>query len=283
MQGYDLIKDMGSIDDELVAGALQGKALRGWRAPSRWLAAAACVAVAALVGWGVWKGAKPQVDVPADETIEAPVTEESEAEVQLTEEQTDIEVEAPQTEPSPEPGVNEEPISNTVAESVVVSNPEIEPEPVSNPNENDPISESSAAFSPVLTTDPDESFVTTPMIESYDGDYPEACYDYAVDNGTVGYSQPLMDAMAEYGDTVLYRVYADIFKNGVQLAASDPEVMEQLSSLLEQGIISAYESVYQDGNFVVAYPTLHATYDQLQNFKADSGHGWMLFLYAEKV
>ena len=279
MQGYDLVKDMGLVDDELVQGALKGKAAAGWRVPNRWLAAAACVAMAALVGWGVWKGIGTQASEPTSQ----PMSEESEAEVLTKEESTDIAVEAPDVVTEPVPGVDEEPASNSEIEPEPVSNPEIETEPVTNPNEDDPISESSAAFAPVLATDPDEGFVTTPMIESYDGDYPEACYDYAVDNGAVGFSQPLMDAMAEYGDTVLYRVYADIFKDGVQLSASDPEVMEQLSALLEQGIISAYESVYQDGNFVVAYPTLHATYDQLQNFKADSGHGWMLFLYAERV
>ena len=254
MQGFDLVKDMGFVDDDLVQGALKGTAATGWRAPSRWLAAAACVVVAALVGWGVWQGTKPQVDVPADEPIEVPVTEEQEAEVQPAEEPI-VETEQPE-----------------ISGEVEVA--EIEPQP---------ISETSSAFVPNIT-DPDvEAYPTETMIESFTGDYPEACYDYAVDNGAVGYSQPLADAMEYYGDTVLYRVYVDIFKNGVQLAPDDAEVTELMYSLVDQGIVSAIETVYQDKQPVATYNTLHATYDQLQQFQGDPNHGWMLFLYAERV
>ena len=249
MQGNDLFEDMGYVDDDLVEGALKAKASSGWRAPSRWLAAAACLAVAALVGWSVWSAVKP---VPAQPEPE-PVTEEAETEKEPVEEPIEIEVEQPEISVEPE-----------VAE--------IEPQP---------ISETSSAFAPIITEPDAEAYPTQTMIESYPGDGTEA--DYAVNNGQVGYSLPLSDAMAEYGDTVLYRVYVEIFKNGVQLAPEDPEVLELLTSLLEDGIISAYESVYQDGNFVVAYPTLHATYDQLQQFQGDPNHGWMLFLYAERV
>lgn len=79
------------------------------------------------------------------------------------------------------------------------------------------------------------------------------------------------------------RVYVEILKNGVQLAPEDPEVVELLSSLLEDSIISAYESVYQDGDLVTTYPTLHATYEQLHRLQGDPNHGWMLWLYAERA
>ena len=251
MQGYDLVKDMGLVDDELVAGALEAHVSGGWRAPSRWLAAAACVAVAALVGWGVWQGAKPQVDEP----IEAPVSEEQEAEVQPAEEPI-VEHEAPE-------------ISIEVIDAA-----EIEPQP---------ISETSSAFAPNIADPDEEAYPTLTMIESYPSDGTEACYDYAVDNGAVGFSVQLTDAMDELGDSVLYRVYVEIFKDGVQLAPDDPEVSELMTSLINDGIVSAIETVYQNNQPVATYDTLHATYDQLQNFKADSGHGWMLFLYAERV
>ena len=252
MQGYDLVKDMGLVDDELVQSALKGKASsRGWRSPSRWLAAAACVAVAALVGWGVWQGTKPQVEEP----IEMPVTEEQEAETEPIEEPIEIEVEQPEIS----------------AESEVA---EIEPQP---------ISETSSAFLPNITEPDEEAYPTLTMIESYPGDGTEAYYDYAVNNGAVGYSQPLTDAMTYYGDAVLYRVYVEIFKDGVQLAPDDAEVTELMYSLVNDGIVSAIETVYQDKQPIATYNTLHATYDQLQQFQGDPNHGWMLFLYAERV
>ena len=250
MQGFDLVKGMGCIDDELVGDALKEKAALGWRAPSRWLAAAACVAAAALVGWGVWQAGQ------AGSKIAPPVTEEGpEAENQPIEEPVEIEVEQPE-----------------VSGEVEVA--ETEPQPVS---------ESSGAFLPNITEPDVEAYPTTTMIEDYPGDGAEACYDYAVDNGAVAYSVPLQDAMAEYGDMVLYRVYVEIFKDGVQLAPDDPEVSELMYSLINDGIVSAIETVYQDNQPVATYNTLHATYDQLRNFKADSAHGWMLFLYAERV
>ena len=254
MQGYDLVKGMGYVDDELVQGAMKEKAAIGWRVPGRWLAAAACVAVAALVGWGVWQGTKPQVEISVDEPIEAPVTEEQEAEVQ----------------PAEEPIVEHEAPEFSIE---VVEVPEVE---------SQPISETSSAFQPNIT-EPDEAYPTLTMIESYPSDGTEACYDYAVDNGVVGYSVQLTDAMDELGDAVLYRVYVEIFKDGVQLAPDDAEVTELMYSLVNQGIVSAIERVYQDNQPVATYDTLHATYDQLQQFQGDPNHGWMLFLYAERV
>ena len=267
MQGYDLVKDMGLVDDELVAGALEARAVGGWRSPSRWLAAAACLAVAALVGWGVWQGSKPKVEVPAEEgpSTEAPVVVEPTVDVPVTEESE------AETAPAEDPIVEQEAPEISIE---VIDAAEIEPQP---------ISETSSAFAPNITDPDEEAYPTLTMIESYPSDGAEACYDYAVDNGAVGFSVPLTDAMDELGDAVLYRVYVEIFKDGVQLAPDDPEVVELMTSLINDGIVSAIETVYQNNQPVATYDTLHATYDQLQNFKADSGHGWMLFLYAERV
>ena len=276
MQGYDLVKDMGLIDDDLLEGALVAKAAPGgWRAPSRWLAAAACVAVAALVGWGAWQAGTKTAPPVAGEEGEAgkpspvPVIEEAEAEIELVE--LNEEPVVIETEPI------EEPIEIEVEQPEVSGGMEVaETEPL-------PTDETSSAFLPNIT-DPDvEAYPTTTMIEDYPGDDMEACYDMAVNNGAVAYSVPLQDAMAEYGDTVLYRVYVDIFKDGVQLAPDDPEVTELMTSLIDQGIVSAIETTYQDKQPVATYNTLHATYDQLQQFQADSAHGWMLWLYAERV
>ena len=248
MQGNDLFEDMGYVDDDLVDGALKAKASRGWRASSRWLAAA-CVAVAVLVGWGVWSGTKPA------QPTQKPVSEEAEAENEVAEGR--IEIVAAQTE---------------VSEVSEVA--EIEPMPVS---------ETNGTFGPAITEPDAEVYPTKTMIESYPSDGTEACYDYAVDNGTVGYSVLLTNAMDELGDAVLYRVYVEIFKDGVQLAADDPEVSELMTSLINDGIVSAIETVYKDEQPVATYDTLHATYGQLQQFQGDPNHGWMLFLYAERA
>lgn len=72
MKGYDLLKGMGHIDDSLVEEALTAEQslrepvrepkrgfwerLAAWPARTRWVAAAACVAIAVFAGWGISQG-----------------------------------------------------------------------------------------------------------------------------------------------------------------------------------------------------------------------------------
>ena len=70
MKGYDLLKGMGHIDDDLVAEALEAEAaavpqerkvvrlsrFAGWSAARRWGTAAAAVAVLCLAGLGAFGG-----------------------------------------------------------------------------------------------------------------------------------------------------------------------------------------------------------------------------------
>ncbi|MBQ1580810.1 MAG: hypothetical protein IIZ86_06745, partial [Firmicutes bacterium] len=114
-------------------------------------------------------------------------------------------------------------------------------------------------------------------------DAPDGCYA-APKNGEAGYSEPLRAAMKEYGDDAVYRVWVDIFKDEVQLDPDDPEVAELLVAFGREHNITTAIETYTDANGADhVYPTLHATYEQLQNFAADEAHGWMLFLYDERV
>ena len=115
-------------------------------------------------------------------------------------------------------------------------------------------------------------------------DAPDGCY-VAPKNGEIGYSEPLRAAMKEYGDKVVYRIFVDLFADEKQLALDDPE---DAAALLRdvaggQNITTAIETYTDAEGMEHIYPTMHATYEQLQNFTADEAHGWMLFLYDERV
>ena len=132
----------------------------------------------------------------------------------------------------------------------------------------------------------DEEFdAVTEMIENYPGDYSYACYAVPA-AGEVGYSQPLQDAMAEYHGEATYRVFVDIFEDGAEtpLKGDDPKVAKLLKALSDDyGIVTALEKATGPDGKKTVYPTLHATFEQLRKFPGDAEHGWMLFLYGERV
>ena len=122
------------------------------------------------------------------------------------------------------------------------------------------------------------------MISSYgDMGSVDACYA-APKNGEVCCSIPLrnaMDALKQYGDDVLYRVYVDLFEGEQPLEWSDVLIDKFSSEFGAQGPIVAIETVLQDGEAQRTAFTLHATYDQLQSLRAPEGYGLMLLLYDE--
>ena len=122
------------------------------------------------------------------------------------------------------------------------------------------------------------------MISSYgDMGSVDACYA-APKNGEVCCSIPLrnaMDALKQYGDDILYRVYVDLFEDEQPLEWSDVLIDKFSSEFGAQGPIVAIETVLQDGEAQRTAFTLHATYDQLQSLRAPEGYGLMLFLYDE--
>ena len=284
MKGYDLIKGMGYIDDEFVEEALNaeaagapaaqkeksgfGEKLKAFffgRSAGRWVAAAACLAIAVYAGWGITQNSKdaaPQASEPMYMSDSAKNAEDKEIYYA---------------------GAAE-------AEEDVMEDAQVEAEEADEPRETEPAEAPaemtvSVASAPAALEPDEELDAVTEMIESYPGDYSSACY-VVPGPGEVGYSMPLQDAMAEYDRTVTYRVFVDIFKEGEEtpMDGGDKEVAKLLDMLYrDYGITTALEKVKDANGKKHVYPTLHATFDQLRRFPGDEDHGWMLFLYDEKA
>ena len=284
MKGYDLLKGMGHIDDNLVAEALEAevaaapeerKVVRlsrfaGWSAARRWGTAVAAVAVLCLAGLGAF-GGMGQSSKDATPAAGAPmlgVTQEGEQKNTMN---LGLTAESAEEEDAPE--MAEEPAE--VAELDEAAPAETEPLPTEGVEM--PTSDSYA----YAGMDAD-AYNGKTLVSAYP-DAPDGCYA-APKNGEAGYSEPLRAAMKEYGDDAVYRVWVDIFKDEVQLDPDDPEVAELLVAFGREHNITTAIETYTDANGADhVYPTLHATYEQLQNFAADEAHGWMLFLYDERV
>ncbi len=121
------------------------------------------------------------------------------------------------------------------------------------------------------------------MISSYPED---AVYCYAAPkNGEFFCSAPLVHAMEEYGDEVLYRVVVEIFRDGnmvreqVTERISGEEKLEW-SRLEELGYMVAWEQ-YDDGQEQRRYFMLHATKEQLEEFAVNEEYGYMLRFFDE--
>ncbi|MBR3718636.1 MAG: hypothetical protein IKN20_02105 [Firmicutes bacterium] len=293
MKGYDLLKGMGHIDDDLVAEALEAEAaavpqerkvvrlsrFAGWSAARRWGTAAAAVAVLCLAGLGVFGGmgqsAKDAVPAEAPMLGMSQTTEEKNAALGSGMEIAEAVPESAEEESAME--MAEEPAIESEADEAA-------------PAETEPLPAEAAAGVEIPAS---ESYAYAGMDEdAYNGktlvsgypDAPEGCYA-SPKNGEVGYSEPLRAAMKEYGDEVVYRVFVDLFADEKQLALADPE---EAAALLQevaggQNITTAIETYTDADGTDHVYPTMHATYEQLQNFEADDAHGWMLFLYDERV
>lgn len=278
MKGQDLLKGMGYIDDKLVEEALlderpaaaQEKASAGFweklrelfgeRASRRWVTAVACLAVVIVAGWGISQGGR-MGSMDAAPASAPMLGEQKDASLSAGLEETAAE----EAEPADAPETEED------AVSVASNGIEYAGAPAEMPME--PAAE-------------DEEFdAVTEMIENYPGDYSYASYAVPA-AGEVGYSQPLQDAMAEYHGEATYRVFVDIFEDGAEtpLKGDDPKVAKLLKALSDDcGIVTALEKATGPDGKKTVYPTLHATFEQLRKFPGDAEHGWMLFLYGERV
>ena len=288
MKGYDLLKGMGHIDDDLVAEALEAevsavpqerKVVRlsrfaGWSAARRWGTAVAAVAVLCLAGLGAFGGmGQSSKDALPAEAPMLGVTQEGEQKNTALGSGMEIAEAAPESEEDASMEMAEEPAE--VADLDEAAPAETEPLPTEGVEM--PTSDSYA----YAGMDAD-AYNGKALVSAYP-DAPDGCYA-APKNGEAGYSEPLRAAMKEYGDDAVYRVWVDIFKDEVQLDPDDPEVAELLVAFGREHNITTAIETYTDANGADhVYPTLHATYEQLQNFAADEAHGWMLFLYDERV
>ena len=284
MKGYDLLKGLGHIDDDLLAEALEAevatapeerKVVRlsrfaGWSAARRWGTAVAAVAVLCLAGLGAF-GGMGQSSKDATPAAGAPmlgVTQEGEQKNTMN---LGLTAESAEEEDAPE--MAEEPAEAAELDEAAPA----ETEPLPTEGVEMPTSDSYA----YAGMDAD-AYNGKTLVSAYT-DAPDGCYA-APKNGEAGYSEPLRAAMKEYGDDAVYRVWVDIFKDEVQLDPDDPEVAELLVAFgREHNITTAIETYTDAEGMEHIYPTLHASYEQLQNFAADEDHGWMLFLYDERV
>ncbi|MBQ9458761.1 MAG: hypothetical protein IJU66_02400 [Oscillospiraceae bacterium] len=133
----------------------------------------------------------------------------------------------------------------------------------------------------IMSTDAAKELPVVPWVESYPMDV-EACYT-APKNGEVGYSIPLGEAMEEYGDNARYRVVVDRFQDEQPMDPTGDEVEAEMDRLAAVGIVSAYERLYDHDVQERAYFTIHATRYELEHFPPSDDYGYMLFLYSERV
>jgi hypothetical protein len=267
MKGFDLLKGLGYLDDDLVEEALaepekeKGKLLT-FPARWRWVAAAACLAIAFFAGWGVSQHGMASAPM-ADQAKNA-----ADSEIYYTGAMEEGELEDSLVVAAAEP-----------AEAEPAEAPEMDAD---EPRESEPAA--TPAEAPMAMESDEELAAVSEMIEGHPGDYSAYCYAVPA-AGQTGYSVALQDAMAEYDETVTYRVYVDIFRNGEEtpLPGDDKEVAELLAMLSKKyGIVTALEKGKDANGKKQVYPTLHATFDQLRRFPADEDHGWMLYLYDER-
>lgn len=112
--------------------------------------------------------------------------------------------------------------------------------------------------------------------------------DMAVEEGGACFSKALEEAMEHYGDTVRYRVFIDLYSDGVQISSGSEQAIEEAQRLCDMDYIVALETFTQTedhGEYVTTnatyYFTLHAEYEQLKNFAAAEDLGYYIMLYDE--
>ena len=112
--------------------------------------------------------------------------------------------------------------------------------------------------------------------------------DIAVNNGEICFSESLLSAMNEYGDTANYRVLIELFQDSVQISNSPETATQEIQRLIDMGLIVPVEIIKHEenhGDYVTVttdyYLTLHATYEQLKDFLPSDNLGYSFMLYDE--
>ena len=118
------------------------------------------------------------------------------------------------------------------------------------------------------------------MVSSYDAAYGNC---NTPENGDSCISEALKMAMEEYNSGRLYRVTVELFRNGTQIAENSQEVSAEIDRLSKAGYITAFETAYQDRVPVRSWITLHATFDQINEFPTNADYGYALYLYDERL
>ena len=108
-----------------------------------------------------------------------------------------------------------------------------------------------------------------------------AAEDIAVNDGSVVLSDALQQALSEYGDSGLYRVSVELFRDGVQLAEDSPEAAEIMDRLAGFGYVTAIETFTDAAGEETVRNTLHLTAADLETFRGGEDFGVLLRLYEE--
>jgi len=326
MTGQELFLGLNEIDEALLAEALREN--RRFSGGRRWAALAACLALAALTAFGVWRWREAEKGPErsagqwaADYSYRETSGAEASAAIRLPDaaaedapKAPDTETESAETPPAALPAALPEPV-----DFPAIADPPGElaggeadvttaPEPVRPAGDQTGESGENGVMAGVLSPNPNGEAISPPvsgetgvtggvcqpypggepntlpalvMISSY-GDGAAACYA-APQDGTAGYSVPLAGAMEAYGQSVLYRVFVDLFSGTLLLDPGSEEARSEMERLAALGYVVALESVYYHDVLEHTYFTLHCTWDQLQNFPANADYGYMLFLYDERV
>ena len=109
--------------------------------------------------------------------------------------------------------------------------------------------------------------------------YPVSCSaDYrAPYDGEVCYTMPLYYAMQEYGADADYMVIIEIYSGGTDRLFELADLRAEWERLGALG----YEAGLNQPSNAAPFLTLHATYEELQNFPAETDRGFFLRLYTE--
>lgn len=124
--------------------------------------------------------------------------------------------------------------------------------------------------------------------EVISGDNGGNAYSYqSPDNGTVGMSYPLSEAIKKYGDSVRYRIEIDFFKDKTELDKDSDEVkaeIERISNVLMKKYsigLSVITFTDSSGNKIISVSHDGAEKELIENFPVSDDYGYMLWLYTE--
>ncbi|MBR5721448.1 MAG: hypothetical protein IKX78_03065, partial [Clostridia bacterium] len=187
----------------------------------------------------------------------------------------------------------------TVTENTAVIPNVEETEPENSVNEIDPTEENPDIGVPdigvpdIIQETPDsngpvneEILNGKPMISGFGNS--EQNEDITVNDGEVLLSAPLEEAMEYYGDDVNYRVLFKFYHGGACIDPGAVYATLERKRLEDKGYVVALETVTEEednGLYVTTkikyYFTLHATYEQLENFVPAGDLGYFVSLYEE--
>lgn len=116
------------------------------------------------------------------------------------------------------------------------------------------------------------------IISSYESNF-SASY-VAPKNGEFGLTEPLRNAINEYGDTVKYMAVINIFRDEKQLSLNK-ELLETEIKRLETLGYEAFIEENNNGKEILYNLEIQSTAEQILNFNCNREYGYFLFIRSE--